>query len=101
MLQPSVYSLSAFSMALQELPRALTGDANAATTALRNAVMGAVRTLAQEVGDAGQMCEAISSVLRQHATPSKTAQVCSSERREHLECRACEHLCLRRRLQRH
>ncbi|KAG2444609.1 hypothetical protein HXX76_001353 [Chlamydomonas incerta] len=74
--QPSVYSLSAFSMALQELPRALTADANAATTALRNAVMGAVRKLAQEVGDAGQMCEAISSVLRQHATPSKTAQAC-------------------------
>lgn len=74
-LQPSVYSLSAFSMALQELPRALTADANAATTALHNAVMGAVRKLAQEVGDAGQMCEAISSVLRQHATPSKTAQV--------------------------
>ncbi|KAG2487550.1 hypothetical protein HYH03_013829 [Edaphochlamys debaryana] len=83
--QPSVYSLSAFSMALQELPRALTADANASTTKLRTAVMAAVRKLALEVGDAGQMCEAISSVLRQHATPTKTAQAC-------LECSlvACE-----------
>ncbi len=34
-----------------------------------------MRQLAQAVGDAAQMCEAISAVLRNHATPTKTAQV--------------------------
>ncbi|GFR39927.1 hypothetical protein Agub_g3 [Astrephomene gubernaculifera] len=74
--QPPVYSLSAFSMALQELPRALTADKDSGTTQLRNTVMAAMRKLALEVGDAGQMCEAISSALRQHATPTKHAQAC-------------------------
>ncbi len=35
-----------------------------------------MRKLALEVGDAGQLCEAISSALRQHPTPSRAAQAC-------------------------
>ncbi|KXZ45302.1 hypothetical protein GPECTOR_56g398 [Gonium pectorale] len=74
--QPPVYSLSAFSVALQELPRALTADRTSVTDKLASTVGAAIRKLAQEVGDAAQLCEAISSVLRQHATPSKQAQAC-------------------------
>ncbi len=36
-LQAPVYSLSAFSMALQELPRAVTADADSDTSQLRSA----------------------------------------------------------------
>ncbi|GLC39468.1 hypothetical protein PLESTF_000834200 [Pleodorina starrii] len=74
--QAPVYSLSAFSMALQELPRALTADQYSDTTQLRGTILAAMRQLAQAVGDAAQMCEAISAVLRNHATPSKQAQAC-------------------------
>jgi hypothetical protein len=35
----------------------------------------AVRKLAAEVGDAAQLCEALSSALRQYPTPSRHAQV--------------------------
>ncbi|EFJ45059.1 hypothetical protein VOLCADRAFT_118567, partial [Volvox carteri f. nagariensis] len=74
--QAPVYSLSAFSMALQELPRALTADQFSDTFQLRSTIIAAMRQLAQAVGDAAQMCEAISSVLRNHATPTKQAQAC-------------------------
>ncbi|GIL95652.1 hypothetical protein Vretimale_1630, partial [Volvox reticuliferus] len=74
--QAPVYSLSAFSMSLQELPRALTADQHSDTSQLRSTIAAAMRQLAQAVGDATQMCEAISAVLRSHTMPTKQAQAC-------------------------
>ncbi|GIL43986.1 hypothetical protein Vafri_1578 [Volvox africanus] len=74
--QAPVYSLSAFSMSLQELPRALTADQHSDTSQLRSTIAATMRQLAQAVGDVAQMCEAVSAVLRSHTLPTKQAQAC-------------------------
>lgn len=86
-LQGAAYSLSAFSLGLSELPKAWmahqdnqhdnNNNASSANThpggqadsssELQSAIDWAIGQLAKEVGDASQMCEAMSSALRPHA----------------------------------
>lgn len=90
------YSLSAFGIALQELPKALA-NAHESTTStsttsnnsnkngsssshkpavlqeLQEAAYAAVLRLARDVGNASQLCEAIGATLRSHPNESKTA----------------------------
>lgn len=81
-LQSIPYSLSAFGIALQELPKAL---ATAGTDSpqpspelqeLQEAGQAAIVQLARDVGSASQLCEAIGAALRTHPNETPCALAC-------------------------
>jgi len=81
--QGSVYSLSALSLALTELPKALVAAAQKDEPAkVKGTALEVVQHLSKEVGDAAQLCEAVGGSLRSYAgQPATTDQTLAA-----LEC---------------